>query len=340
MIAAAPTGRPPETRRARFRAIATGLGPFARPHRRQLVSALLASMFLTAVQLAFPWPLKWLVDLNRLGAGSADASRFLLPAGASPVVWLASMFALLGLAFGIAEYWQRVAISRFIVPTVNDARLGLFSQLIDRSSGDGIQRDPGDVVTRVVTDSARLRGGLKGVMVHLLQHGLFVLGVCVVLFVLDARLGLGYLFGLVVAVAVALFGADLTAAAAGQRRGMESRRVGSILRAVRSGVEVLVKDLSRDRSDALITQIKGRTAWAVQGVLAATACAVLIGAVRLSESGQLDVGDVALVASYLLMLHYPMMRIGRQITRLGPQLTSAERLARVAVLPRPRAEQP
>jgi hypothetical protein len=45
------------------------------------------------------------------------------------------------------------------------------------------------------------------------------------------------------------------------------------------------------------------------------------------------------VASYMLMLHYPMMRIGRQVTRLGPQLTSAERLTRLVHVPQPRAEQ-
>jgi hypothetical protein len=33
------------------------------------------------------------------------------------------------------------------------------------------------------------------------------------------------------------------------------------------------------------------------------------------------------------MLHYPMMRLGRQVTRLGPQLTSAERLAGLAEPP-------
>jgi ABC-type multidrug transport system fused ATPase/permease subunit len=115
-----------------------------------------------------------------------------------------------------------------------------------------------------------------------------------------------------------------------KRRGAESRRVGQVFSALRSGAELLVKDPGRERADALLTQIKGRIAWAVQGVLAVTASVVLILAMRLSASGRLDQGDVALVASYLLMLHYPMSRIGRQVTRLGPQLTSAERLSRLA----------
>jgi ATP-binding cassette, subfamily B, bacterial len=331
------SARPHRTRRDRLAAIAAGLGPFARPYRRPLASALLASLFLTGVQLAFPWPLKWLVDLTRVGAPTDPVSA-LLPAGADPVTWLAGGFALLGLAFGLAEYWQRVAVARFVVPTVNDARLGLFKRFLDGPPGDQRRRDPGDVLTRMVTDTAKLRVGLKGLLVHLLQHGLFVGGVCVVMLTVDVWLGLGYLIGLVLAIGVALFGTDLTAAASRKRRGSESRRVGSVLRATFAGTEVAEKDPERERSDALLTQIKGRTAWAVQGVLALTACVVLVLAVRLAESGRLNAGDVALVASYMLMLHYPMMRIGRQITRLGPQLTSAERLTRLVHVAEPRTE--
>ena len=327
------------TRRDRLAAIATGLGPFARPYRRPLASALLASLFLTAVQLAFPWPLKWLVDLTRVGT-PADPVSGALPPGADPVIWLAGGFALLGLAFGLAEYWQRVAVARFVVPTVNDARLGLFTRFLESSRSGERTRDPGDVLTRMVTDTAKLRVGLKGLLVHLLQHGLFVVGVCVVMLTVDVWLGLGYLIGLALAIAVALFGTDLTAAASRKRRGSESRRVGGVLRATLSGTAVTEKDPGRERSDALLTQIKGRTAWAVQGVLAVTACVVLVLAVRLSESGRLNAGDVALVASYMLMLHYPMMRIGRQITRLGPQLTSAERLTRLVHAPEPQADRP
>jgi hypothetical protein len=63
---------------------------------------------------------------------------------------------------------------------------------------------------------------------------------------------------------------------------------------------------------------------------------VLLLAVHFAESGQLQAGDVALVSAYLLMLNYPTTRVGRQITRLGPQITSAERLARLAEPPPPR----
>lgn len=315
------------TRRDRLSAIRAGLGPYARPHRRQLAQALAASLIVVTAQLAFPWPLKGIVELT---LAESERSRWLsqlLPPVGRPLTWLTGSLVVLGLAFGLAEYWQRLAVARFVVPTVNDARVGIFTQLALAGSSGRSSRDPGDVLTRVVGDTARLRVGMKGVFVHLLQHGLFLVGVCAVLIALDARLGLVYLFGLFVALSIAAGGTARTAALARARRGRESRTVDQSLQADTPAVD---KDLDRDRTVAVITQVKGLTAFAVQGVLALTACGVLMLAVRFAEAGQLNTGDVALVSAYLLMLHYPTMRMGRQITRLGPQITSAERLARLA----------
>lgn len=323
------------TRRQRWSAIATGLGPFVRPHRRQLGLALLASVVVTAAQLALPWPLKGIVD-TATTPEAAPAGSVL--AAEDPVVWFVGAFVLAGIVLGLAEFAQRTAVARFVVPTINDARMGIFTRALDSGPAAWGERDPGDVLTRVVGDTARLRVGLKGVLVHVLQHGLFLVGVSAVLLALDVVLGLTYLGGLLLALSVAVVGTDLAAAMARRQRGRESRRSGTVLQtAAVPGAEMLSKDPERERPIALITQIKGRTAWTVQGALGVTACVVLVLAVRRAEAGLLDTGDIAVVASYLLMLHYPMMRLGRQITRLGPQLTSAERLARLAEQPGPEA---
>lgn len=329
------------TRRDRLSAIVTGLGPYARPHRRQLVKALVASLLVVAAQLALPWPLKGLVELTLVeGQRSGWLSDF-VPSVGRPVLWLTGALVVLGVVFGLAEHWQRLAVARFVVPSVNDARVGIFAQLLQTASAVDPHRDPGDVLTRVVGDTARLRIGMKGVLVHLLQHGLFIVGVSAVLIALDTRLGAVYLLGLSLALAIAAWGTAKTAAMARARRARESRAVDQTLRAqTEPGTELVDKDPDRERGVAVITQVKGLTAFAVQGVLALTACSVLLLAVRYAEAGRLNTGDVALVSSYLLMLHYPTMRTGRQITRLGPQITSAERLARLAEPSRRGVDQP
>lgn len=326
MTAAAPAV---PTRRERLATIGSRLGPYARPHRRPLVTALVASVVVTTAQLALPWPLTWIVELavpSTAGSGPPDWQ----PSWGPPLLWPVLALLAVGVLFGLSEYAQRLAVARYVVRTVNDARVGILSTSL-RSRPDKRKRDIGDVLTRVVHDTARLRIGMKGVVVHLLQHGLLLLGVSAVLLLLDVWLGLAYLGGLTIAVGVAVVGTDHAAALARRRGRRESRALTEALRAATVPDEIrTAKDPARERTVALITQVKGRTSWVVQSVLAVTACLVLTLAVRFAEAGRIDVGDVTLVSSYLLMLHYPMMRMGRQITRLGPQLTSAERLARLA----------
>jgi len=325
------------TLRQRLAAAFHGLGPYARPYRRQLAVAVMASAVVSLAQLAFPWLLKGTVDLALARHGHRTHwLTAVLPSVGSPVAWLGGAFVVLSLVLAVSEYWQRLAVSRFVVPTIDDARVGIFTRLISSSSPEDLARDPGDVLTRVVGDSARLRVGLRGLLTHLLQHGLFIVGVFVVLTVLDLRLGMVYLLGLLVALTIAGRGAVRTAAMARRARRRESKHAARNLAAAREpGVALVVKDPDRDRPVAAITQVKGLTACAVQGVLALTACAVLLLAVHFARSGQLQAGDVALVSAYLLMLNYPTTRVGRQITRLGPQITSAERLARLAEPPPP-----
>lgn len=314
----------------RLGVIVAGLGPYARPYRRHLRQALLASLVVVLAQLAFPWPLKALVELQLAETRRTPWLSALVP-GAGSATWLVGAFVVIGLVFGVAELWQRLAVARFVVPTVNDARVGIFARLMEQTPGDSPIRDPGDVLTRTVTDAARLRVGLKGVLIHLLQHGLFVFGVCAVLLVVDLRLGLVYLGGLGLAIGVALGGAGRASAAAGTLRRRQARAARLSLRVAADGGQPgPAKDLDRQRSVAVVTQVKGLTAVLVQGLLALTACGVLMLSVHYADIGRLTPGDVALVASYLLMLNYPTMRLGRQVTRLGPQITSAERLARLA----------
>ena len=274
--------------------------------------------------------MSWLVDLGARTAGGGTPDW--LTVGGDPELWAVASLVLVGVVLGGSEYLQRVSLATYVVRTVNDARVGILTGLLEAPDRRAKRRrDPGDIVTRVVSDTARLRVGMRGALVHLLQHGLFLVGVSVVLFSLDQWLALAYLGGIAVSLGVAVVGADLTASLSRRRRGRESRVAGQALRvAATAGEDVAVRPVDRERSVAIISQVKGRTAILVQGLLALTACLVLTLAVRFADSGRLGPGDVALVSSYLLMLHYPMMRMGRQITRLGPQLTSAERLARLA----------
>lgn len=303
----------------RVRAGVAGLWPCARPHRRALVVAVLASLCVVAIRLALPWPLRAVVELAVVRSGGLGAA-----------VHPAVAFALLGVGLGLAEHRQRLSVARFAVRTVNAARLSSLEAHLRLSSTASPLRGPGDVLTRLVGDAARVRIGLRSVLVHLMTHGAFLLGVCVVLVAVDPVLGGVYLAGLLAAAGVALRGAARASGVARQRRGRETRLAERVLRVTANpAAKVRVKDPGRARSGVQITVCKGRTAWAAQGVLAVSACAALVLGLARRKAGALSTGDLVLVAHYLRMSYHRMVRVGRQLTRLGPLLASAERLARV-----------
>lgn len=303
----------------RVRAGVAGLWPYARPHRRALRVAVLASLCVVAIRLAFPWPLRAVVELALARSGGLGAA-----------VWPAGAFALLGVGLGLAEHGQRLSVARFTVRTVNAARMSGLDQHLRRSSSTSPLRGAGDVLTRLVGDAARVRVGLRGVLVHLMTHGAFLVGVCAVLVAVDPLLGGVYLAGLVVAAGLALLGGVTASRLARKRRGGETRLAERVLRiAADPAAQVRAKDPGRPRGGVEVTVQKGRTAWAAQGVLAAGACLALLLGVGRQKAGALSTGDLVLVTSYLLMSHHPMVRVARQLTRLGPLLTSAERLARL-----------
>ncbi len=325
----------------RLSSVARGIGIYARPHRGQLAGALVAAVAVVLARLAFPWPLRGIVELSLSQGHRTEWLLGLVPGRGQPVLWLAGAFAVLGLALGLSEHFLRLTVAKFSVRTVNDARLGELGRLFDSAAAGNARRKPGDVLTRLVGDTARIRVGMRGALVHLLQHGIFLIGVCAVLLAIDLRLGLTYLVGMLGAAGVALIGAARASAVARKRRAHESHLAQKILdAAVDPATMRPAKDAGRRRTGADVTKIKGFTAAAVQCVLAVTACSVLFFAVRLEEAGRLSAGDLVTVGSYLLMLHYPMSRLGRQVTRLGPLFVSAERVARLAERSHHRDEEP
>lgn len=329
--AAAPTpkSRTEKSLRHRIMAAAKGLAPYARTHRRHMTAAVASSVAVAAGRLALPWPIRGIIDLTIPGTGRTGVLATGHSRGAT-MAWLVGGLVVLGIGIGLAEYRQRVAVARFTVGTVNGARVALLDRFLESSTPSDRGRHPGDVLTRAVGDTARLRVGFRGVLVHGLQHGTFVIGVFVVFLLLDARLGLSYLVGLVAAGVVAMVGTQRTAAVARHRRIRDSRLAGRVLE-LATDPEAVAKtsDPDRPRTGTEITRIKGRTSAAVQGLLGVSACAVLLMAVRLESAQELATGDLVVVGSYLIMLHHPVIRLGRQVTRLGPQIISAERLTRL-----------
>lgn len=307
------------------------LVPFSRRHRRFFVGGFASAILFIATRLAFPFPLKAIVEHSASPAGQAPPSPVYVPSWGGPVVWLAAAFVALALLGGLAEHLQRLSFARFVSRTINDVRAVATVHIAEPAFRD---RPPGDLVARVVADSFRVKQGLKGALNYLLRDGLLSVGICGALAALDFRLGVAQLAGGAVAVGIAIWGKARVADAAALHREGEGLLAEAVYRAVISEADdsevVCELDAGSGQADVEVTRWEGRTTFSGHVVLAATAGVALVLGLQDYDAGGLSSGGLFAVVAYLLMVQGPIVRLARQVTRLGPIVVSADRLALLA----------
>jgi ABC-type multidrug transport system fused ATPase/permease subunit len=334
----------PSSERVRF--AYTNLAPYGRPHRKWLALGSIGALAVVLARLAFPWPLRGILELVVPGGDQSVVA--LLPAWGDPFWWLAGIFFMLALGQGFGEYVQRVSFARFAVGTVHDARAAKVQLLISKAHRVVESHPTGDVIARVIGDSARLKAGIKGVLVHVTQNGIFLAGVAAILFLVDLQLGTIFLVGLLAAFAVAFHGASRLSKVARRYRAKEGALAEGVHRALAVSpvgseqrlttrartIQLQSDNLKSGRRDVRITRIQTQTTWIIHVVMALVAFAILQSAVAGVIEGRLLVGDLFTAVAYLLLAHNPMVQLGRQTARLGKILASAERLAAVRAPPK------
>jgi hypothetical protein len=75
-----------------------------------------------------------------------------------------------------------------------------------------------------------------------------------------------------------------------------------------------------------MTRREAITTWVANGVLVASAAAVLVVGGHEVQGGRLSTAELFGVMAYLLVLYGPAIRFVRQITRTAPLLVSAREL--------------
>jgi ABC-type transport system involved in cytochrome bd biosynthesis fused ATPase/permease subunit len=92
------------------------------------------------------------------------------------------------------------------------------------------------------------------------------------------------------------------------------------------------------QAEAKTTRMEGLTILAVHALLGLTVVSVLALGGQAVRAGRMQPADLFTVLFYLLQVHNPTVRLGRQAMRLGRVLASAERL--VKLMDRPAAPPP
>jgi len=162
-----------------------GIIPYARRHKRSFIIGALAAIGIVVTRLALPWPLRSISNL----LGSSDPSATQVDSIFTQVLTLSSLFLLTIVVLGFCDFAARLFLSRFSIATTRDLRQAAFvtSMGIDATSRKAAT---GDLVSRLIGDSARVKAGMQGFLLHVVTNGLLFIGVTAILFSVNAKIGI------------------------------------------------------------------------------------------------------------------------------------------------------
>lgn len=332
MIRAALTGRKRWRKLFLVRAWSTyrRLRCFGKPYRGHLRRGALASILVVGCRLAFPWPIRGLIELDLQHGQRAAAIVGLVPGVGSPLLWLGGSFVVIVLLQGVSEYFQRLAFARYAVGLTRDVRGDVLARLVARDATLA-EREPGDLLAHLVGDSARLKSGVKNGLIAAGRNGCFFLGVFAIIALIDLRIGLIFLAGGILGFGLSLFGAGRSYRRARRSRRNEDRLAGNLHRLFAGDEPTIELDdsVGSGSAESKLTKIEGLTTIAVHAIYAASTCVILVLTFDGVRSGGLTAGAAFTILAYVLLMHNRIVRLGRLIVRMGRVLASAERLARL-----------
>ncbi len=305
---------------SRLRRIGKFFAPFLRTHRRWLLRGGAAAFGVVLIRLAFPWLLAELVEQMLRGGAEDSAGAALLTTG----LLVPLFFAVLGGLDMLARQW----FGRFAIELVRDVRADGVRAARKHSVGRA-RKTSGDFLARLVGDTARLKEGLKGFLIHVTTNGLLLFGVVIALLFVHVRLAFIMCVALLLVVAITVVTSMRIWRRARRLRRQEGRMAEAILQAIHSAEPRGPDQLQLHPSSvpqANLTRMQGRATWAVHGVLGLAILLCLWPAVHGPQETQLQVGDLTVLLGYVLILLHPGVRLARQGTRAGKLLACAGRL--------------
>ena len=319
------------------------------PFRGRLVLVGLGSLALTALQLAKPLPLVWILDEALIPSGERRYEPgFVLWTGALAAV----LVALLG---ALVQYWRALRLAEVGHAVTRSLRLGIFAHVTGLSSRFHARHKTGDLLVRLMGDVPILRSMLVDSPVELASRGLLILGTLVFLLVLAPGLTL-----VVCGVLPLLFlvtrwlSRQLTIAVRKQRRKEgqladfmhEALAANEVIRSLGRGDHV-VRGFARDnrrsaRAGLKATRIAARISASVEGVLGVGVAVALLAGGSAVLDGVMTAGQLVAFLSYVRSLLKPVRSASRHAERIAKGTACGQRIREVldeaaAVTSRPNA---
>ncbi len=300
---------------------------YGRPHRRWLTYGGLATIGVVFFRLAMPWPLRGVVELVfPKGSPSDKLLVDYLPTWGDPVLWLGAIYLLFAVGTGIFELLQRTNIMRFAAHTVHDLRAAAVRGATRKSR----QRTAsGDLIARIIGDSARIKAGLSGILVHVSQNGLLFAGVCALLLYISPQLGLIFLAAGLAAVVIGLRASIPVARTALKQRRKEGHYAVAIQEGLEGGTDLPLDmiNASSARKEVRTTKLIALSTLSVHVVLATAVVLALWVGTKQVQAGIIAPGELFLFIAYAMTVHRRMVQVGRQVARSGKVVACVNRIS-------------
>ena len=318
------------------------LRPHATGERGRLMAGATLGVIAVALHVARPWPLKWILDDVAGQAGRAPSWPGVTPG--ERIAVLTALLVVISLAASAAEFWQTMLLNGVGNRVSYRLRASLFMHLLRQPLAFHESREVGELLTRVVYDTSRLRRGVNGALINLVQPLALFAATLVVLFLVDASLGTLLAGGGIVALLVMRRRGGRIARAARRQRKREGRLAALVARELAgvrelqalgadAGVAQRRFDARSQRSvrrEQKVQRLAAGLVFGVEAILAVALAIALWVGTHAVIGGRLGPGDLVLFISYAAALRGPFIDFARQTARLGRTAACAERLARLA----------
>jgi ATP-binding cassette, subfamily B, bacterial len=322
---------PAATRRA--------LMPFLRPEWPALAGAAGATLVLTLVELAKPWPLALALDQivrSRHGAFSLG------PADVRLLIAVVALVIVIALAEALADYFSDLWLYSAGERITHTLRVAVYEHLHRLSLGYHQRAQKGDLVARVTEDVTSVGDLFAESLGTIAQGALLLVGMAIVTLAIDPLLAL-VSFLAIPALGFLSFryrvrvrqGARVQRAHEGEIASLAGEALSAMAVVKTAGSErfegerVHVRSRERMRVGIQVSRLQARFDGLV-GVVSAIATALVIGlgVLRIAD-GSLSAGDLVVLATYVRRLNNPLRGIAREATKVSRTMARADRIAEV-----------
>ena len=297
-------------------------------------------MLVVILRVALPWPLKLIIDA--LSGAKLGPAAWLVRRPRLGVAALGAVYVVIALGAALSEYGQRLVMAGLGNRIVHRFRSQLFDQVLRLPLAFHERRETGELLTRVIYDTARLRQGVNRFLIRIVQNlFVFLMTIGVLLW---TDVGLALVVGLTGVATLGLMGRTTgrirrASRQARKREGKLAALVAEALLGIREwqtfrpgvgGDGRFGRRNARSlKEEQKVRRLAAGLLLRVEVVLAVAIASILWLGTTMVQAGRLTPGDLVLFVSYTMALYRPYRQFARQAAQMGKTFACADRLTSI-----------